>query len=162
MKMAKVYGEQLRESILATKARMQEAIERRMRRIDNCETDMDDCFISQHVEQDAIRECNMQLEILDGDGCMDYVATFDENGNEVSVRWVHTRFGGAYVGRGIFASSRKALIKKTGWTEKTIRVPAWTKFISNGRGMCGVMNGGTEVVRWHTNMKTGEYVGYPE
>ena len=25
-----------------------------------------------------------------------------------------------------------------------------------------VMSGSTEVVRWHTNMVTGEYVGYPD
>lgn len=159
----KVYGEELKQQILKTKARFQQCIEDRMRRIDNCETEMDDCFISQHVEEDGIRECNMQLKILEGDGCMDYDAIFDENGKEVRTHWFTNKWGQlTIVGNGIFASSTKALLKKTGWTEKTIRVPAWTKFIANGSGMAGVMNGGTEVVRWHTNMKTGEYVGYPD
>ena len=157
------YGKELRESIIKTKERMQEAIERRQERIDNCEVDMDDCFISEHVEQDAIRECNMQLSILDGDGCMDYDAIFDENGKEVRTHWFENQWGKmTIVGNGVFASSRSALLKKTGWTEKTIRVPCWTKFCASGSGMCGVMNGSTEIVRWHTNMKTGEYVGYPD
>ncbi|MGN0553044.1 MAG: hypothetical protein ACI4I1_06645 [Oscillospiraceae bacterium] len=157
------YGEELRESIIAEKKRKQDAIDRRMDRINNCETDMDDCFISQHVEEDAIRACNMQLKILDGDGCMDITAIFDNDGNEVRTHWFTNKWGrDTIVANGVFASSLKALLKKTGWTEKVIRVPAWTKFIANGSGMCGVMNGSTEVVRWHTNMKTGEYVGYPE
>ena len=161
--MAKVYGEELRKQILETRRRMQEAINRRWERINNCETDMDDCFISQHVEEDAIRECNMQLKILDGDGLMDYRAIIDKNGKEVHIHWFTNRWGrDTVVGNGIFASSISALLKKTGWIEKTIRVPAWTKFIACGSGMSGVMNGSTEVVRWHTNMVTGEYVGYPD
>lgn len=159
----KKFGEELKASIIETKKRMQAAIDRRWERIDNCEVEMDDCFISQHVEEDAIRECNMQLAILDGDGCMDYDAIFDENGNEVSAHWFINKWGkSTVVANGVFASSMKALLKKTGWTTKTIRVPAWTKFIASGSGMCGVMNGGTKMVRWHTNMKTGEYVGYPD
>ncbi len=160
----KLYGEELKQSIIATKKRLQDAIDRRWERIDNCETDMDDCFISQHVEEDGVRECNMQIAILDSDdGCMDCEAIFDENGKEVSVHGFFNKWNKwTVVGNGIFASSTEALLKKTGWTKKTIRVPAWTKFIAGGRGMCGVMNGSTEVVRWHTNMKTGEYIGYPD
>lgn len=161
--MARIYGEELRKSILQTRQNMRDAIARRQERIDNCETDMDDCFISQHVEEDAIRECNMQLEILDGDGMMDYPAIIDENGKEVRIHYFTNKWGRtSVVANGIFASSKQAILKKTGWTEKTIRVPAWTKFCTSGRGMVGVMNGSTEVVRWHTNMKTGEYYGYPD
>lgn len=159
----KLYGEELRASILKEKERLYETMARRQERIDNCETDYDDCFISIHVEADAIRACDMQLRILDGDGMMDYNVVVDENGNEVRIHEFQNKWGGwSVVGNGVFASSVKALLKKTGWTEKTIRVPAWTKFCSSGRGMAGVMSGSTEVVRWHTNMKTGEYVGYPD
>lgn len=161
--MAKVYGEELRKAILQTKERLQAAIDRRWERIDNCETDMDDCFISHHVETDGIRECNMQLEILDSDGTMEIEAIFDENGNEVRVHYFINKWGReSVVGNGVFASSLSALLKKTGWTRKNIRVPVWTKYVCSGRGMAGVMNGCTERVRWHTNMVTGEYVGYPD
>lgn len=161
--MAKIYGEELRNSILEHKQRIIGQIERRQERIDNCETDYDDCFISIHIDQDALRACDMQLKILDGDGMMDYPAIIDENGNEVRTHWFTNKWGrSTIVGNGVFASSVSALLKKTGWKEKTIRVPAWTKFCSSGTGMGGVMSGSTQVVRWHTNMKTGEYVGYPD
>ena len=156
------YGNELREQVEAKRQRVYDIIDRREERIANCEYDWDDCFVSSHIDADQIRECNMQLEILKGDGTMPVEAVFDENGKEVNVRCVHTRYGGAYVGRGIFASSKQALCKKTGWTIKEINVPCWTKFVTSGTGMAGVCSGHTEIVRWHTNMVTGEYVGYPE
>lgn len=157
-----LYGEELRKSIIATKQRLVAAIEDRSRRIAEGTTDIDDCFLSQRVEENAISEANAQLRILDNGGVMDYDAIFDENGNEVNARWVNTRYGCKIVGNGIFANSEKALLKKTGWTTKTIQVPCWTKFRAAGGGMLGVYGGGYDVVRWHTNMATGEYVGYPE
>lgn len=160
--MAKVYGEELRKLILKQRETLQNAIDRRAERIANWETDEDDCFMSQRVEESAIRECNMQLRILDGDGLMDYEAYFDKDGNEVRVRYVNTRYGGAYVWNGIFASSIRALLKKTGLTKKMIRVPVWTKFCTPYSGMLGAYCGSYEEVRWHTNMVTGEYVGYPD
>ena len=160
--MKKLYGEELAESIKKKMQRTQESIDERLRHIYECQYDWDDCFVSDHIDCDTIRECEMQLEILKGDGTMEIEAIFDENGKEVNVHWVRTRYGGAYVGRGIFASSKKALLKKTGWTAKTISVPCWTKFCTNGTGIAGVCSGSTRIVRWHTNMKTGEYVGYPD
>lgn len=164
--MSRLYGEELRKSILATKQQMLDAIESRDERIKNWETDEDDCFISQRVEENAIRECNLQLEILSGDGMMDYDAVIDQEGNERRVRQVHTKYGWAYASdissdKTVFASSIKALCKKTGWHQETIRVPCWTKFSTPYGGMMGVYCGSYEVVRWHTNMVTGEYFGYP-
>ena len=160
--MAKVYGEELKKLILKQRETLQKAIDRRAERIANWETDEDDCFMSQRVEASAISECNMQLRILDGDGLMDYEAYFDKDGNEVRVRYVNTRYGGAYVWNGIFASSIRALLKKTGLTKKMIRVPVWTKYCTPYSGMLGAYCGSYETVRWHTNMVTGEYVGYPD
>lgn len=159
--MAKIYGEELRKAIESRKATLMAALDNRAERIKNWETDEDDCFISERVEQNGIRECNLQLEILNGDGCMDYEGWFDAEGNEVYVRYVNTRYGSAFVWNGIFASSERALERKTGLKRKIIRVPAWTKFSSPYRGMMGVYSGSYEKVRWHTNMLTGEYVGYP-
>ena len=160
--MAKVYGEELKKAIIAERDNLQAAIDRRSERIKNWETDEDDCFLSQRVEENAIHECNMKLRILDGDGCMDFNGWFDADGKEVRVRYVHTRYGGAYVWNGIFASSEKALMKKTGLIRKIIRVPVWTKFSTPYSGLLGAYCGGYEEVRWHTNMVTGEYVGYPD
>lgn len=148
---------QILQSIESTKAQMAE----RQERLNNWETDEDDCFVSMRVDDNAMSNYKMQLDILDGDGTMDWEAIMDENGKEVNVRWVKTRYGGAYVGRGIFASSKKALCKKTGWRIETIKVPVWTKFFAAGSGIAGVYGGSYGITRWHTNMVTGEYVGYP-
>ena len=156
-----LYGQELKESILRAKENLMENIRMREERIANWQTDEDDCFLSIRVDQNALGEYNMQLKILEGDGLMDFEAVIDQEGKEVWVKWVNTRFGGAYVGRGIFASSIKALCKKTGWHTETIRVPVWTKFCSSGSGLMGVYSGSYQMVRWHTNMVTGEYVGYP-
>lgn len=157
------YGQELKEQVLATKKRMQDAIDRRAERIANWQTDEDDCFISQHIEEDAIRECNLQLKILENGGTQDWEVVLDENGKEVRVHSFTNKWGkDSWVGNGIFASSFNALLKKTGWKTATIKVPVWTKYQANGTGMMGVYCGRTEVVRWHTNMATGEYVGYPD
>lgn len=161
--MSKSYGESLANSIRATIARMEEALASRAQRIADGLTDIDDCFMSERVEQRAIEEARMQLDILRGDGTMPIDAVIDENGDEVYVRYVDTRYGPKYVGNGIFANSRKALLKKTGWKTEERNVPCWTKFIpGSGGGMCAVYTGTVGIVRWHTNMVTGEYVGYPE
>lgn len=161
--MAHVYGEELKKAILARKARAQAAIDDRADRIGRWETDEDDCFMSQRIDERSIRECNMQLEILDTDGTMEIGAIIDADGNEVRVHHFTNKWGrDSVVGRGVFASSVNALLKKTGWTRKTIRVPVWTKFCSPTGGMMGVYCGDYEKVRWHTNMVTGEYVGYPD
>lgn len=161
--MEKLYGEALKESILARKARIQRSIDDRANRIAEGWTDEEDCFISSRTDRQSLAECDMQLEILAGDGLMDFDAIFDEDGKEVNVKWVHTKYGGAYVGRGIFASSKKALCKKTGWHVEEIRVPVWTSFhAGSGGGFLGAYTGSYQYVRWHTNMVTGEPVGFPE
>ena len=162
--MSALFGEQLANSIRQERQRYIEAMERRDKRIAGGLTDEDDCFVSIRVEEQGIRKCDMRLEILSGDGLMDFEAIFDTDGHEVNVRNFPNKWGGtSYVGRGIFASSLNALLKKTGWIKKTIRVPVWTKFCAgSGGGMCAVYTGRECLVRWHTNMVTGEYTGYPD
>ena len=162
--MAKLYGEELRQSILKDIERLKESQRDRDRRVAKGMTDYDDCFVSMRAESNGIYEAEMKLDILDNGGTMVIEAVIDEEGKEVNVRWVHTRYGGAYVGRGIFASSKKALCKKTGWHLEDKAVPCWVKFEAprGMRGLAGAMCGSYYKVRWHTNMLTGEYVGYPQ
>jgi hypothetical protein len=159
--MAKLFGEELRKNILENKQRAIKAIEDRNKRINDGLTDLDDCFISQRCNERAIQEANMQLDILSGDGLGEWEVIVDQNGDEVNARWVKTRYGYKIVANGIFAASKKALCKKTGWHTEVRRVPIWTKFCANASGLLGVYTGTVEIVRWHTNMVTGEYVGYP-
>ena len=160
----KLYGEELKKRIEAEKQRTLEIMREREERINNFETDEDDCFMSIRVNSQNLDRCNLELGILNTDGLMDYDAIVDENGEEVAVHcFVNKWHKTSYVARGVFASSIKALLAKTGWTQKTIRVPVWVKFVGgSGGGMCSVYTGRYTCVRWHTNMVTGEYVGYPD
>lgn len=156
-----LYGEELRQSIIRDREALVSAIADRSRMISEGLTDIDDCFMSQRCEERGIGECDMKLAILDRGGVDEYDTVFDETGNEVSWRWVNTRYGLKVVARGIFANSIKALCKKTGWHEGKVVAPTWVKFVSSGRGLLGVYSGSYIEVRWPVNMATGEYVGYP-
>jgi len=157
-----IYGVELQEHINSRIANIKESMNNRNSRIADGMTDIDDCFVSIRSDERQIHEYEMQLNILKGSGTMPIDCYFDENGNEVNVRWVQTRYGSKLVGNGIFANSKKALVKKTGWTVEERQVPCWTSFVSgSGGGMCSVYTGSIAVVRWHTNMVTGENVGYP-
>ena len=162
--MKRLFGAELAVSIEREMQKIREIQQERDERISRGETDYDDCFVSIMSDAQSLDRCRMELEILKGDWLMNYDAIIDENGEEVSVhcfenKWRRT----TYVGRGVFASSIRALLKKTGWTQRTIRVPVWVKFEAGcGGGMCGVYTGRYTYVRWHTNMVTGEYVGYPD
>ena len=155
------YGIELMKKLEAEKELLVEAINNRSERIAAGMTDMDDCFFSQRTNENGISGINMKLNILEGDGMMDFNIYRDEDGKDVDVSYVMTKYGGKYVGRGIFASSIKALLKKTGWKEIAVRVPAWVKFCpGSGGGLCAVYTGGDRIVRWHTNMVTGVEYGF--
>lgn len=158
------YGKELAEEIKKEIEHTEAIQKRRDERIANWETDEDDCFLSIRVEEQSLDKCRKQLAILETDGLMDFETIVDENGKEVYVHEFRNKWGGwSVVGRGIFASSKEALLKKTGWQKKVIRVPVWVKFIGGaGGGLCSVYSGSYQRVRWHTNMVTGEYVGYPD
>ncbi len=163
--MSKLYGKELADSIRASLAHTREVMARRDERIANWETDEDDCFLSIRVEQNAISEYQKQLHILEGDGFGEWRIFVDAEGIEHRIGWFRNKWGGdSYIttvnGQKFFASSEKALCKKAGLTEKIVKVPVWTKFCTNGSGLCGVYSGSYEVVRWHTNMVTGEYFGF--
>jgi len=155
------YGKELAQEIQNEMENLEEAIENRYIRIASGKTDMDDCFMSQNTEEKGISKCKMMIEVLNGDGLMD-LHCFRDNDNKVhQYRWVDTRYGMKIVSDGIFASSVKAMKFKTGWKEDYIRVPCWVKFeAGSGGGMCGAYTGQYNYVRWHTNMVTGEYVGF--
>lgn len=158
----KLYGEELKKIIEREIEQIHEIQKDRDRRIADGWTDEDDCFMSIRTNSQSLERCRMQLKILEGDGLDDFKVIVDEDGNEVYVHEFRNKWGGySWVGRGIFASSLKALLKKTGWVEKTIKAPVWVKFYGgSGGGMLGVFTGSYGYCRWHTNMVTGEYVGF--
>lgn len=161
----KKFGKELAEEIKKDIERTRAIMARRDERISNWETDEDDCFLSQRVNEQAISEYQKQLNILNGDGFTTVQIYEDSEGIEHTIGYFRNKFGGySYVttvkGQKFYASSERALLKKSGLVAKVVKVPAWTKFCPNGSGLCGVYSGSYEIVRWHTNMVTGEYFGF--
>jgi hypothetical protein len=129
----------------------------RQARIDSWQTDIDDCFVSIRMNDINQRLSEARLHIVQNNGLATFNAWFDQEGKEVDVRWVKTRFGYntyALVGRGIFASSEKALAKKTGWVMKKIQAPAWAKIVAGGSGMYGAFNSSVSIYRISENKIT--------
>lgn len=158
-----LYGKELAESIKRSIENIKRCQEDRARRIANWETDEDDCFMSMRVEEHALSEYNKQLRILETDGLGEFEVIVDQAGNVVRTHWFENKWRKwTIVGNGVFASSLEALLKKTGWHKEYRRYPIWTRFVSGGRGLYGVYTGSYQTCRWHTNMVTGEYVGYDD
>ena len=157
----KLYGKELANTLIKERTRIQGIMANRDSRINQGMTDDNDCFMSIKVNQQALREIEMQLEILSGDGLFETDGLFDEDGGEIAMRWVTTQYGQRIVADGIFAKDKETLVKKTGYELRKIKAPCWTKYITHGTGLCGVYTGYYIKMRWHTNMVTGKYVGYP-
>lgn len=114
------------------------------------EEDLGECFMSKHCTDERLHNLRAEEAILEGDGTQEFEALFDGDGKEARWSLFRNKWGGwSYACRGKFASSLKALAKKTGCSIKTISVPFWV----NAKG---------EFARYPINMKTGEWVGYPE
>ncbi len=106
--MKKLFGAELAASIEREMQRIREVQQERDERISRGETDYDDCFVSIRSDAQALDRCRMELDILKGDGCVDFDAIIDENGEEVSVHWFENKWRRTTcVARGVFASSIK-------------------------------------------------------
>ena len=163
--MREIYGKELAEAIRASIKQTQEIMAERASRIASGQTDMDDCFLSQRIEDQSMGEYDMQLRILEGDGFITEEVCVDADDNEYRVgsfinQWRRDTYVVTVNGQKFYASSKKALCKKSGLILKRVKVPAWTRFCTNGKGLCGVYSGSYQIVRWHTNMVTGEYFGF--
>ena len=81
--MKRLFGAELAASIEREMQRIREVQQERDERISRGETDYDDCFVSIRSDAQALDRCRMELDILKGDGCVDFDAIIDENGEEV-------------------------------------------------------------------------------
>lgn len=134
---------------------LQKAQDERQARIDSWQTDIDDCFVSIRMNNISQNLAETQLFIAKHNGLATFDAWFDQEGKEVDVKWVKTKYNKyALVGRGIFASSERALTKKTGWVMKKIQAPAWAKIVAGGSGMYGAFNSSVSTYRISENKIT--------
>lgn len=77
----------------------------RITRIDNCDTDINDCFLSIHSEANAISELNAKISILKNGGVHEFEKLANINGDIIEdSRIVETKYGECWAANGEFIS----------------------------------------------------------
>lgn len=163
-----IYGQKLlddlKERIDSTKSLMRD----RQRRISEGLTDMDDCFVSERMNQHTISELRMKINILENGGISEFEVLVDIETNEVvSKRTVNGKFGmcwliseqyqdkfGVFVG----IAKRQSTYEKRGLRKEYRNYPAWVTFKANGTGMAGAYTGCSTIFQSDVNYWTGEKI----
>ena len=156
------YGKELIEQLEREIDRMQGSINNRIERIDNWETDWDDCSISQRCEEREIQNNRDKIDLINKGGCEWFTEYATLEGKLVDAHWCNTKFGYSLRAKmpdgsiiWTTASTAKGLAKKGLKKVECLR-PAWLKFSSSDRGMLGVYTGSYVYFPSDVNYATGE------
>ena len=156
------FGTELIESLEREIARMNEALESRVERIANWQTDEDDCFISERVESRTISVNQRKIALIKDGGCSWFREYATLDGKLVRARWCNTRYGwklraempdGSVVWTS--ATTAKGLAKQNLKEVECLR-PAWFAYKTPYSGMLGVYCGDYELFPSDWNYATGE------
>lgn len=146
-----------------------DAIEDRQRRIDEGFTDMDDCFISQRIEELSIDEAEMKINVLRSGGVLEFAAYFDSEGQELQHSFQPSKFshwesvlvlrwpdGRKPVYQSLRVKDLEKCLSKKGITRGVAKHPAWVKLMSGGSGMYGAYMARAGYYEAAYNRATGE------
>lgn len=156
------YGQELIESLQQEIENYKKAMQNRMERIYNFETDMDDCFISQRCDERGIGLAKDKISLIQRGGCEWFEEYSTLDGTLINAHWCHTKYGyslRAEMPDGTVvwttASTAKGLAKKGIKRVECLR-PAWYAFRSSSGGMMGVYTGYYQLFPSDFNYATGE------
>lgn len=159
------YGMELIKSLEQDNENLKKAINDRIERINNLETDWDDCFISERCETRGINTNNEKIALIKNGGCAWFIEYATLDGTLVKSRWCETKYGTSLRaempdGRIVWttATTEKGLAKKGLKKVECLR-PAWFTFKSSSRGMLGVYTGSYVLFPSDYNYATGEPAG---
>lgn len=156
------YGQKLIDSLTKEIEILQAAIDRRNERIQNWETDEEDCFLSQRVEEQGIQVAKDKINLIREGGCAWFREYATLDGTLVNAKWCNTRFGSSLRaempdGSVVWTTSGTAKgLAKRGLKVVECKRPAWFAFRSPYRGMLGVYSGSYELFPSDYNYATGE------
>lgn len=159
------YGVELIKQLEADIERIENVRKDRAERIATWETDIDDGFLSDRIEQTSLNACRSKIELLKHGGCswFNEYATLD--GTLVKAHWCNTKFGrslraempdGSVVWT--TASTSKGLANKGLKKVRCLR-PAWFAFHSSCTGLMGAYAGDYVEFPSDVNYATGEPAG---
>lgn len=156
------YGQALIERLEAQRETVKKQIANRQERIDNWETDIDDCFISIKVDSDSLSQIDMKLHLLRNGGTSWFLEYATLDGTIIKARWCNTKYGTKLRavmpnGEVVWTSSdtSKGLAKR-GIKKVLCKRPAWIRFYSGDSGLMGVMTGSYGEFPSDVNYATGE------
>lgn len=156
------YGQGLIEALEQDMANTQRCIDNRIERINNWQTDEDDCFISIKVDDRFMRLCRDKIDLIKDGGTAWFREYATLDGQLVNARWCNTRYGTSLRvempdGKVVWTTSctKKGLAKR-GLKLVECRRPAWFAFRSPYSGMLGVYSGSYELFPSDVNYATGE------
>lgn len=156
------YGTELIKALEEEIKMDQKAISDRFDRINNGQTDWDDCFISQRCEERSINVNKDKIALIRDGGCAWFTEYATLDGQVVKARWCDTRYGrslraempdGSVVWTTAYTS--KGLARKGLKMVECLR-PAWFTFRSSASGMLGVYSGSYVMFPSDINYATGE------
>lgn len=159
------YGAELIQSLKEDIRLMRAAIDNRWERINNGQTDIDDCFVSQRCEERGIAVAEDKIRLIEDGGCAWFAEYATLDGRLVDARWCNTKYGtslrvqmpdGSVVWT--TATTQKGLAKRGIQRVECLR-PAWYTFHSSQSGMLGVYTGGYVLFPSDINYATGEEAG---
>ncbi len=156
------YGQELIEQLERDIETTKRAMENRQERIDNWQTDEDDCFISIRCDERQLSLCRDKISLIKDGGCAWFTEYATLDGQLVNAHWCNTKFGTSLRvempdGKVIWTTSctKKGLARR-GLKMVECKRPAWYCFRSSGRGMLGVYSGSYVLFPSDVNYATGE------
>ena len=157
-----LYGEELIKKLEDEIAFTHDVRERRAERIANWQTDEDDCFISERVDERSILLNRQKIELIRNGGCAWFTEYATLDGTLVKAHWCNTKFGLSLRvempdGSVVWTTSTtpKGLAKRGLKTVSCLR-PAWYAYKTPYRGMMGAYCGSYELFPSDVNYATGE------
>lgn len=154
--------EQLRKEIASKRALMAD----RQERIQEGLTDMDDCFVSERSNQQAIDLAEAKIRILEDGGLAPFQCLRDmETGQVVTITMFNGQYGlcwriddehVAKFGRYVGVAARESTYTRKGLKLDEVQLPAWACFATNGKGMAGAYSAFVKVFPSNKNWATEE------
>lgn len=156
------YGNELIRELEEEIELLKEADANRWQRINDGLTDIDDCFLSMKCEERGISNNKQKIDLIKDGGCAWFLEYATLDGTLVNAHWCNTTYGNSLRvempdGRVVWttANTAKGLAKK-GLKKVECKRPAWYKFSSGSRGLCGVFGGSYVLFPSAVNYATGE------
>ncbi len=165
------YGEELIKDLENEIKHYEEIMDRRWDRINDGQTDIDDCFMSMRCEERGRDLAKRKIELIRNGGCEWFMEYATLEGQLLNAKWCRCK---SFTGYGTISKLRVEMPDGTvKWTQATTakglarigikrvlcKRPAWFKFSSGHSGMLGVYTGEYITFPSEINYATGQQAG---